>query len=408
MEEFYTNALYPNHYHDNYRYVNCLYLAGDVGDFQGFWSPGTDYFRLDGSCSVEHRESMCKKFNDTSNLRARLFLISTRAGGLGINLVSANRVVIFDVSWNPSHDTQSIFRVYRFGQDKPCYIYRLIAMGTMEQKLYERQVAKQATAKRVIDEQQISRHYNQSDLQELYTYELKPSTPREIPILPKDRLFAELLTVHETLLFKYHEHDSLLENEESENLSPEERKAAWSEYEAEKTRTVQAAQYMSYDRSAYGQYGNSSGSVTSNKIFGFRSDVLLQLLNLKIAKDHPEMTPNQVIQVVPTYLNLLYSQMNSGDPTMYKDLLTLHATLVHPSGMYMNPLLYVNQNPSAAGYYQAGAQTANGMAAVPGVVGGPMAPPSMVAPMAPPAPVAAPAPPAGGAGFDPNEVYEID
>lgn len=399
----------PNPYDYRYRYANYLYLAGDVGDFQGFWSPGTDYFRLDGSCSVEHRESMCKKFNDTLNLRARLFLISTRAGGLGINLVSANRVVIFDVSWNPSHDTQSIFRVYRFGQDKPCYIYRLIAMGTMEQKLYERQVAKQATAKRVIDEQQISRHYNQSDLQELYTYELKPSTPREIPILPKDRLFAELLTVHETLLFKYHEHDSLLENEESENLSPEERKAAWSEYEAEKTRTVQAAQYMSYDRSAYGQYGNSSGSVTSNKIFGFRSDVLLQLLNLKIAKDHPEMTPNQVIQVVPTYLNLLYSQMNSGDPTMYKDLLTLHATLVHPSGMYMNPLLYVNQNPSAAGYYQAGAQTANGMVpAVPGVVGGPMAPPTMVAPMAPPAPVAAPAPPAGGAGFDPNEVYEID
>uniref|UniRef100_T1PJ54 SNF2 family n=1 Tax=Musca domestica TaxID=7370 RepID=T1PJ54_MUSDO len=370
---------------------------GDVGEFRGFWTPGTDYFRLDGSCSVENRESMCKKFNDSTNLRARLFLISTRAGGLGINLVSANRVVIFDVSWNPSHDTQSIFRVYRFGQDKPCYIYRLIAMGTMEQKLYERQVAKQATAKRVIDEQQISRHYNQSDLQELYTYELKPSTPREIPILPKDRLFAELLTQHESLLFKYHEHDSLLENEESENLSAEERKAAWSEYEAEKTRTIQTAQYMSYDRTAYGQFGNSSGSVTSNKIFGFRSDVLLQLLNLKISKDHPEMTQNQVIQAVPTYLNLLYSQMNNGDPTMYKDLLAIHATLAHPSGMYMNPLLYVNQNPLAAGYYQAGTAppaAANGAV----VVGGPATA------------VAQPATtnPAPSVGFDPNEVYEID
>ncbi|XP_075145696.1 ATRX chromatin remodeler XNP [Haematobia irritans] len=377
---------------------------GDVGEFRGFWTPNTDYFRLDGSCSVENRESMCKKFNDVTNLRSRLFLISTRAGGLGINLVSANRVVIFDVSWNPSHDTQSIFRVYRFGQDKPCYIYRLIAMGTMEQKLYERQVAKQATAKRVIDEQQISRHYNQSDLLELYTYELTPSTPREIPILPKDRLFAELLTEHESLLFKYHEHDSLLENEESENLSAEERKAAWSEYEAEKTRTIQTAQYMSYDRTAYGQFGNSSGSVTSNKIFGFRSDVLLQLLNLKIAKDHPEMTQNQVIQVVPTYLNVLYNQMNNGDPTMYKDLLALHATLVHPSGMYMNPLLYVNQNPSAAGYYQAGAPP-NGMMGAP-MMGAPTA--SMAPPrMAPPAAIGV-QPGAAGGGFDPDQVYEID
>lgn len=122
-----------------------------LGGFAGSWSLGLDYYRLDGSTSIENRNLACQNFNRESNTRGRyafrrilfciltdintvfrLFLISTRAGGLGINLVAANRVVIFDVSWNPSHDIQSIFRVYRFGQKKPCYIYRFIAMVSVK------------------------------------------------------------------------------------------------------------------------------------------------------------------------------------------------------------------------------------------------------------------------------------
>lgn len=82
--------------------------SAKLGGFNGTWTQGLDYFRLDGSTPIETRNIACNRFNKEDNTRARLFLISTRAGGLGINLVAANRVVIFDVSWNPSHDVNTI------------------------------------------------------------------------------------------------------------------------------------------------------------------------------------------------------------------------------------------------------------------------------------------------------------
>uniref|UniRef100_A0A1B6I3A5 Transcriptional regulator ATRX n=1 Tax=Homalodisca liturata TaxID=320908 RepID=A0A1B6I3A5_9HEMI len=208
-----------------------------LGNHTGCWTRGLDYFRLDGSSSSENRSAWCKTFNREDNARARLFLISTRAGGLGINLTGANRVVIFDASWNPSHDVQSIFRIYRFGQKKPCYVYRFIAHGTMEEKVYDRQVAKQSLSSRVVDEQQVHRHFSMNDLNELYRF--TPPTQegdenRPTPALPKDRLMAELLTQYKELIEKYHEHDSLLENIVEEELNEEERKLAWEDFQNDK------------------------------------------------------------------------------------------------------------------------------------------------------------------------------
>lgn len=276
--------------------------------YTGSWTIGRDYYRLDGSTPVEARNTACKSFNRKDNPRSRLFLISTRAGGLGINLVAANRVIIFDVSWNPSHDIQSIFRVYRFGQTKPCYVYRFLALGTMEEKIYERQVTKQAISKRVIDEQQIDRHYKENDLQELYNYDLEPDDERILPLLPKDRLFAEMLKKYEDMIYKYHEHDTLLENKEEETLNEEERKAAWEDFEAEKNRP----QFVPYVQ----QQSRGIGPVTSNNIFGIRTDILLKLLSMKARLDNPTINDYEVKQVIPMLMQELYRQMDRHDLTV--------------------------------------------------------------------------------------------
>ncbi|KAG2464016.1 ATRX regulator, partial [Polypterus senegalus] len=208
----------------------------------GKWFRNIDYYRLDGSTNAITRKKWAEDFNDISNTRGRLFLISTRAGSLGINLVAANRVIIFDASWNPSYDVQSIFRVYRFGQTKQVYVYRFLAQGTMEEKIYDRQVAKQSLSFRVVDQQQIERHFTMNELTELYTFEpdqlddpnSEKKSKRATPMLPKDPFLAELLHNHKEEIVGYHEHDSLLDHKEEEALTEEERKAAWAEYEAEK------------------------------------------------------------------------------------------------------------------------------------------------------------------------------
>lgn len=342
----------------------------ELDKYQGSWSLGLDYFRLDGSTTIENRNTACKVFNDAKNPRARLFLISTRAGGLGINLVAANRVIIFDVSWNPSHDIQSIFRVYRFGQVKPCYIYRFLAMGTMEEKIYERQVTKQAISKRVIDEQQIDRHYKENDLQELYRYDMiDPEEARPMPNLPKDRLFAELLKKFETLLYKYHEHDSLLENKEEETLNEEERKAAWEEFEQEKNRPP----VTNYGGAVYGMNMGmnmnmgmrGNGPVTSSNIFGFRNDVLLKLLNMKARQDNPTFNDSRVATLIPFLMQELCRQMKDGELSMYKSLLELYYQLEAPSYAaasmgYNNPMMMQPQQqqpqPMALPMMMGGAQ----------------------------------------------------
>lgn len=112
---------------DQQNFTHVASMFG-IDQFFGTWKPRADYFRLDGKTNKHERHELIKCFNSPSNKRARVFLISSRAGGQGINLTGANRCILLDTSWNPSVDQQNIFRIYRLGQTKECFAYRLLAM----------------------------------------------------------------------------------------------------------------------------------------------------------------------------------------------------------------------------------------------------------------------------------------
>ena len=100
--------------------------------------------RLDGSTPLPDRQTIVDDYN--SNPSQFVFLISTKAGGLGLNITSANRVVIVDPNWNPSYDLQAQDRAYRIGQTRDVEVFRLISAGTIEEIVYARQVYKQQQA----------------------------------------------------------------------------------------------------------------------------------------------------------------------------------------------------------------------------------------------------------------------
>ncbi|KAI1271119.1 P-loop containing nucleoside triphosphate hydrolase protein [Xylaria sp. FL0933] len=99
---------------------------------------------LDGSLSYEERQAAVDDFNCDPN--QFIFLISTKAGGVGLNITSANKVVIMDPHWNPSYDLQAQDRAYRIGQVRDVDVYRLISVGTIEEITYARQIYKQQQA----------------------------------------------------------------------------------------------------------------------------------------------------------------------------------------------------------------------------------------------------------------------
>ncbi|CAJ0750727.1 9502_t:CDS:10 [Entrophospora sp. SA101] len=104
--------------------------------------------RIDGSIDQETRRKQIQEFN--TNPKIKLFILSTRAGGLGINLTAADTVIIYDSDWNPQIDLQAQDRVHRIGQTRPVIIYRMVTANTIECKILEKASAKRKLEKLVI------------------------------------------------------------------------------------------------------------------------------------------------------------------------------------------------------------------------------------------------------------------
>ncbi len=108
------------------------------------------------------REQVVTAFQDDP--QPGVFLISLKAGGTGLNLTAASYVVLFDPWWNPAVEAQAIDRTHRIGQDRTVIAYRMLALGTIEEKIWELQQRKAALARDILGEDGFARSLTRADL----------------------------------------------------------------------------------------------------------------------------------------------------------------------------------------------------------------------------------------------------
>ncbi|KAF2457897.1 SNF2 family N-terminal domain-containing protein [Lineolata rhizophorae] len=126
-----------------------------------------EYRRMDGSTSIKSRQGLINEFNRDPKIE--VFLLTTKVGGLGVNLTGADRVIIFDPDWNPSTDTQARERSWRLGQKRDVEIYRLMSAGTIEEKIYHRQIYKSFLSNKILKDPTQKQAFQYHDLHDLFT-----------------------------------------------------------------------------------------------------------------------------------------------------------------------------------------------------------------------------------------------
>lgn len=126
------------------------------------------FVRLDGSSASNTRDKLVSDFHKAEGFT--VFLLLAKAGGVGLNLVGASRLVLFDNDWNPSVDLQAMARIHRDGQKKPVFIYRLFTTGCIDEKIFQRQLMKGTLSDMFLDDKSESslNIFDFEDLKDLF------------------------------------------------------------------------------------------------------------------------------------------------------------------------------------------------------------------------------------------------
>jgi SNF2 family DNA or RNA helicase len=325
---------------------------------------GIDYVRLDGSDTLKDREKSIGSFSNSKEVS--IFLISTKAGGIGINLVEANNVILFDVSWNPASDLQAIFRTYRYGQTKEVSVYRLISHGTPEDSIWKRCIDKTWLFHKVIDDQTPKRMINKGDttilkqengkystllddeefnaslkmdkldIKNLIDYEPKQEQPLEDLKKKKERLLEEykgdrsiiqLLTSKNSSYIKEVEnHESLFLHDEGDIITEEEKIIALNELQNKPKISTSLITQSLY---------NPSRTIIPEAILSLSDDDFLP--NSQESKSVPSRLPffKELKELAPKVITSPSPEINSG----------LQSAFLKLSNMVLNTKIYTKPEP---------------------------------------------------------------
>eukprot|EP00818_Percolomonas_sp_WS_P008893 CAMPEP_0117443222 /NCGR_PEP_ID=MMETSP0759-20121206/4579_1 /TAXON_ID=63605 /ORGANISM="Percolomonas cosmopolitus, Strain WS" /LENGTH=1173 /DNA_ID=CAMNT_0005235181 /DNA_START=460 /DNA_END=3981 /DNA_ORIENTATION=- len=195
--------------------------------------PDLTYLRMDGKTRTKKRKQLIEWFND-EDWPCKVFLLSTKAGGIGLNLQAASVLILMDINWNPTNDQQALCRSFRFGQKQNVHVYRLVGAGTAEDSIYKKALNKVWLSRRVVDDE-VNKRFLEFD----QVFKFKFSGTKEIeqdreihPSYKDDFILKDLFEENQELIQGIYPHEGLyVEDPEGMQSSAEEMQESIRDFE---------------------------------------------------------------------------------------------------------------------------------------------------------------------------------